>query len=78
MDCILDDIRETVNIDGDHLINRQDLHNININCVRKHNESVSAWVEEMRAMEYDPVVLFKQQGKEQRMTWTMQPSVTLY
>ncbi len=26
---------------------------------------MSAWVEEMRAMDYDPVVLFKQQGQEQ-------------
>ncbi len=49
MDRILDDIRETVNIDGvnrDHLINRQDLHNIkqqyNINGVRKHNNDLES------------------------------------
>lgn len=54
-----------------HLITRQDLHNIKLQykIIRQSNdlESVSAWVEEMKELKYNPVLLFKKQGEEQTM-----------
>ena len=74
MERILDDIRDSVE-DGanrKHLITRQDLHNIrhqyNIEGIhRDHNDltSVTAWVEEMKDQEYNPVLVYKTQGQEQ-------------
>ena len=67
MERILDDIRDSVTntIRRKHLIRRQDLHNIkaqyNIDGIMRHKNdltSVLAWVEEMNALEYNPV--FKQ------------------
>ena len=55
-----------------HLIRRQDLHNIkaqyNIDGIMRHKNdltSVLAWVEEMNALEYNPVLVFKLQGIDQ-------------
>ena len=50
---ILDDIREVsaTNISRDHLVNKKDV-------------SVSTWVEEMEGLEYNPVLIFKQQGDQ--------------
>ena len=67
MERILDDIRDSVTntIRRKHLIRRQNLHNIkaqyNIDGIMRHKNdltSVLAWVEEMNALEYNPV--FKQ------------------
>ena len=70
---ILDDMREiteTSAISRKHLITRKDICNIqrqfNIEGIRKHPNdmiSVSSWVEEMEVLEYNPVLLFKQQGE---------------
>jgi hypothetical protein len=69
---ILDDIRDSVGAKGlqrEHLTSRQDMRNImrqyNIEGIEKHpndHTSVSAWVHEMQSMEFDPVIVFKQQG----------------
>ena len=69
---ILDDIRDTVTINGlqrEHVTNRKDIINIkqtfNIEGIQKHpndQSSVCAWVKEMQSMEFDPVLVFKQQG----------------
>ena len=74
MERILDDIRDSVTntIRRKHLIRRQDLHNIkaqyNIDGIMRHKNdltSVLAWVEEMNALEYNPVLVFKLQGIDQ-------------
>lgn len=74
MERILDDIRDSVGdkIKREHLINRQDLHNIqhqyNIESSSRHKNdltSVTSWVEEMRTMPYNPILKFKQQGCKQ-------------
>lgn len=74
MDRIMDDIRETVSkeLNREHLISRQDLHNIkkqyNIDGVIRHQNdliSTSAWVEDMKNLKYNSVLLFKRQGEEQ-------------
>ena len=71
---ILDDIRNTVDgtIERQHLMSRQDIHNIqyqlNLQCIEKHSNdymSVSAWVAEMQDLAYNPVLVFKNQGDEQ-------------
>ena len=72
MTKILDDIRDSVGENGlqrEHLTTRQDIRNIstqyNIEGVQKHandHTSTAAWVEEMKEMEFNPVVIFKQQG----------------
>lgn len=72
IDKILDSIRDTVGAKGlqrEHLSSRQDLRNImwqyNIEGIEKHPNdptSVAAWVHEMQSMEFDPVIVFKQQG----------------
>ena len=52
-----------------HLVSRQDILNIrrrlNIDCGEKDANDfvkVNAWVKEMQAMQYNPVLLFKPQG----------------
>ena len=73
MTKILDDIRDSVAENGlqrEHLTMRQDIRNISRKCynikgVEKHANdylSIAAWVEEMKQMEFNPVVTFKQQG----------------
>ena len=72
MTKILDDIRDNVAENGlqrEHLTTRQDIRNIsrqyNIEGVEKHandHTSIAAWVEEMKQMEFNPVVTLKQQG----------------
>ncbi len=70
---IFDNIRD--NVEGSikrlHIINRQDVNNIkrqfNIEGIEKHKDdqqSVCAWVTELKTHEYDPVTVFKPQGKE--------------
>ena len=71
---ILDDIRtqkQGTSTTREHLINRKDVNNIrhqyNIDGIQKHTNdliSVSYWVEGMENLEYNPVLLFKQQGDE--------------
>ena len=72
MEKILDDIRDTVgnSIERKHLVNRQDLHNVkqqyNIeNSTRHSNDqtSVDKWVNEMASYPYNPIILYKRQGK---------------
>lgn len=74
MDRILDDIRDTVDcyIHRDHLVTRKDVQNIklqfNMESAMKHKNdlvSVSSWVNEMKELDYNPVVIFKQQGLPQ-------------
>ena len=74
IDRILDDIRDNVteSLEREHIMNRQDIHNIqyqlNLESVEKHQNdhtSVSAWVIEMKKMEYNPILIFKNQGEEQ-------------
>ena len=74
MDRILDDIRDTISPDGvtrEHLVTRKDIHNIrvqhNIEGIMRHKNdltSVCAWIEEMKELKYNPVLLFKQQGED--------------
>ncbi len=69
---ILDDIRDSVSEKGlqrEHLTTRQDVLNAkwqyNTEGIERHandQTSVSALVEEMRSMDFDPVIVFKQQG----------------
>ena len=74
MDRILDDIRNSVGLSMErkHLVSKQDIHNIqrqyNISGVKRHaNDHISlqAWIEDCKMMEYNPIVIFKQQGEEQ-------------
>ena len=69
---ILDDIREitetTGSISRKNLVTKKDISNIqrqfNIESIQKHPNdmvSVASWVEEMEMLEYNPVLLFKQQ-----------------
>ena len=71
---IIDNVRDcaTGGITREHLITRQDIHNIknhyNIEGIIRHTNdltSVCAWVEEMRALPYNPILLFKPQGATQ-------------
>jgi hypothetical protein len=71
---ILDDIRDPEQRNGinrEHLVNRKDIRNIqnqyNIEGIKRHQNdlvSVTSWVEEMEMLEYNPVVIFKQQGQQ--------------
>lgn len=74
MNRILDDIRDSVSdgLNRQHLTTRKDLHNIkqqyNIEGIIRHANdlsSVTAWVEEMRAMQYNPILVFKKKGQKQ-------------
>ena len=74
MERILDDIRDSVagELHREHLTTKQGLHNIknhyNIEGVMRHSNdltSVTAWVQEMVTLPYNPVVIFKQQGLQQ-------------
>ena len=70
---IIDDIRdfsETTHISRKHLVSRKYITNIhkqyNIEGIRKHPNdliSVSSIIEEMETLDYNPIVLFKQQGE---------------
>ena len=68
---ILDEIRDSMpneQISREQLLSRQDILNIqHVESVQKHTNdllSTCAWVNEMQ---YNPVLLFKQQGVEQRI-----------
>ena len=71
---VLDDIRETceTGINREHLVTRQDIRNIqsqyNIQGIMRHANdlsSVRARVTEMQSMQYNPIILFKEQGTPQ-------------
>ena len=71
---ILDDIRDSIceDVKREHLLTRQDILNIrrqyNIEGIQRHNNdhtSLRAWVEELRSLPYDPIIIFKQQGDTQ-------------
>ena len=71
---IMDNIRENTvgGITREHLLTRQDVYNIknqyNIEGVIRHSNdlcSVRAYVEELRSLTYNPVLLFKVQGELQ-------------
>jgi hypothetical protein len=72
---LLDNVKEKLynsTIGRNQLISRQDIQNIqrslNIGTIRKHpNDLLStlAWVESMKAMAYNSIIIFKQQGEEQ-------------
>ena len=71
VDKILDEIRDSVSKTGlqrEHLTTRQDVFNIkrqyNTEGIERHandHSSVCAWVEEMKSMDFDPVIAFKKQ-----------------
>ena len=71
---IIDDIRnssDSTDLHREHFISRKDIANIkrqyNIEGVQIHlNDliSVSAIVEEMETLKYNPILIFKQQGEE--------------
>ena len=71
---ITDNIRgntESV-VTREHLITKQDIHNIknryNIEGVRRHANdliSVDGWVEELKTLPYNSILLFKPQGELQ-------------
>ena len=71
---ILDDIRDSMPIgqnSHEQLLSRQDIlniqHQLNVESIQKHTNhllSTCAW-DEMQTMQYNPVLLFKQQGGEQ-------------
>ena len=59
-------------ISREQLVSRQDILNIknklNLEGITKHSNdllSTCAWVEEMKQMPYNPIILFKAQGTEQ-------------
>ena len=71
-DKILDDIKDSVTETGlhrEHLTSKQDIHNtkrkFDTEGIEKHANdytSLAMWVEEMKAMDFNPVIAFKQQG----------------
>ena len=73
IDKILDDIRDNVfetGLQREHLTSKQDIINIkrqyNMEGIQRHQNdqtSVTAWVEEMESMEFNPVLAFMPQGK---------------
>ena len=74
MEHILDNIRESVynNIKREHLIIRQDIHNIKtlyniegINCHAIDLISVNTWILDMQVLPYNPILIYKKQGKPQ-------------
>ena len=74
MSRIMDNIRGDIcgGITREHLVTKQDIHNIkniyNIEGVMRHTNdltSVCLWIEEMKGLPYNPVLLYKQQGEEQ-------------
>ena len=71
---IMDNIRENTmeGITREHLVTKQDVHNVknryNIEGVVRHSNdltSVCAWVEELKSLPNNPVLLFKPQGEPQ-------------
>ena len=71
---IMDNIREntTEGITREHLVTKQDIHNIknryNIEGVMRHSNdltSVCVWVEELKSLPNNPLLLFKAQGEPQ-------------
>ena len=59
-------------INREHLVTKLDIHNIknhyNITGVMRHSNdltSVCAWVEELKSLPYNPILLFKPQGEPQ-------------
>ena len=73
IDKVLDDLRDEIpgTVTRKDIITKQDIRNIkrqyNIGGVQRHKEdqlSVCAWVEEMEALDNNPIIAFKPQGKE--------------
>ena len=73
IDRVMDDVR--ANVYGDcsreHIITKQDIRNVlrefNILGIERHSndyQSVEVWITEMRLQDHNPVLYFKQQGKE--------------
>ena len=70
VDRILDDVRNAVSDKGlqrNHLVTKQDIRNIsrkfNVDGIERHSNdhtSVCSWINEMRGLEFDPVVAFKE------------------
>ena len=53
---------------GEHLVTKQDIHiknHYNIEGVIRHANDQTSWVEELMSLPYDPILLFKPQGKPQ-------------
>lgn len=69
----MDDIRDSVadaGLQREHLITKQDIDNIkkqyNTDGIERHcndQTSICAWVEEMQSMAFNPILVFKPQGK---------------
>ena len=73
IECILDDVQENIDnqVNREQLLTKQDIHNIkrqfNISSIEKNKNdlvSVCAWVEEVKSLAYNPIILFKSQGVE--------------
>ena len=76
IDRILDDLRDSLSANGtigpEQLLSKQHIQNmkrqLNLQSIIKHQndfDSTSAWVEELKTKEYNPVIVFKPQGMEQ-------------
>ena len=67
----MDDIRDNVSSEmkRDHLLTQQDIRRqYNIEGIERHHNdytSILTWVEELRSLPYNPVVLFKQQEEQE-------------
>jgi len=74
LDRILDDVRNNSTSPGvgrQHLVTKQDINNIkrklNLQCVQKNPNdlmSVFTWVQELKSLPYNPIVVFKPQEEE--------------
>ena len=69
LDQVRDDVCGTLTLGRQHLVNKQDIRNIekqfNVDGIQKHtadSQSVHAWVQELQSCEYKPVLLYKVQG----------------
>ena len=65
---IMDMIRDSIpdGITREHIVTKQDIRNIQMQYnIQGDLTSVTAWVEEFRTSEHNPVLLFKPQGAEQ-------------
>jgi len=87
MERIMDNIRDNTvgGVTREHLVTKQDIHNVknqyNIEGVMQHindHTSVCAWVEELKSLPYNPVLLFKPQGKPQPQDMVKMTSYLVY
>lgn len=78
LDRILDDVRDnstSAGVGRQHLVTKQDINNIkrklNLQCIQKHPNdlmSVCTWVQELKSLPYNPIVVFKPQEESSSHT----------